>query len=159
MVKSYELDNLAFLNAMVARYGPKVGWQIFDDVVPISDPDSPTTIPPGEDLAPVQPIPKGAPLPEGPVGAAERAYRKEPKNEVVSGASRCMVIGPQKSASGYPLMMEATIGWAQSRILLAVSFRHLGLRPWRMGHPDHGARSAARLADDLRPRGYARHVR
>jgi len=41
---SYELQNLAFLEAMVARYGENTGRTIFNDVAPITDPDSPTTI-------------------------------------------------------------------------------------------------------------------
>ena len=32
----YELQNLAFLDAMVKQYGPEVGRQIFDDVVPLT---------------------------------------------------------------------------------------------------------------------------
>src|SRR5262249_17929113 len=56
----YELQNQAFLDAMTVKHGAKLARQIFDDVVPLSDPDSPTTIPPGEDLAPAQPMPSTA---------------------------------------------------------------------------------------------------
>ncbi len=51
---TYEIRNLEFLKAMTARYGQEKAWQIFNDVVPISDPDSPTTIPAGDDLAPAR---------------------------------------------------------------------------------------------------------
>src|SRR3546814_14796533 len=54
---TYEIRNLEFLKAMTARYGREKAWTIFNDVVPISDPDSPTTIPEGDDLAPARPVP------------------------------------------------------------------------------------------------------
>jgi acyl-homoserine lactone acylase PvdQ len=106
----YELQNQAFLNAMVARYGPKVGREIFDDVVPINDPDTPTVIPAGEDLAPPQPMPKGSPVLTGPVAAGVAALSgwQMPPAEVTAEASRCLVIGPKKSADGHVLMLEAT---------------------------------------------------
>ncbi len=106
----YELQNLAFLDAMVAQYGPEVGRRIFEDVVPINDPDSPTTIPEGEDLAPRQPMPKpgyfggasaGLPRVSSSVDLMERPA------EASIEASRCLVIGPSRSASGHVLMMEA----------------------------------------------------
>lgn len=107
--ESYEIQNLKFLKEMTARYGQEKAWQIFNDVVPISDPDSPTTIPPGDDLAPARPIPTpvlaAVQLPSGGVAAA--AAQGTPL-QPVKGASRCMVVGPEKSASGKVLMLEAT---------------------------------------------------
>ncbi len=105
----YELQNLRLLNAMIARHGETIGRQIFDDIVPVSDPDSPTVIPPGEDLAPPQPMPvatylslqAGADVLRAPAVIAHPA-------EMPKEASRCLVIGPKKSASGHVLMMEAT---------------------------------------------------
>lgn len=107
--ESYEIQNLKFLKEMTARYGQEKAWQIFNDVVPISDPDSPTTIPPGDDLAPARPIPMPVlatvQLPsDGGALVAAPAAPLQP----VKGASRCMVIGPAKSASGKVLMLEAT---------------------------------------------------
>jgi penicillin amidase len=107
----YELQNLAFLDAMTAQYGPDVGRQIFEDVVPLNDPDSPTTIPDGEDLAPRQPLPK-----PGYFGASAGSLPRvnslvdlmERPAEAAIEASRCLVIGPSRSASGHVLMMEAT---------------------------------------------------
>ncbi len=140
---TYELQNLAFLNAMVERYGPTVGRQIFDDVVPISDPDTPLIIPPGEDLAPARPAPQGAPYPPaphppGPLATAMSALREAPKRaEPVMGASRCLVIGPQKSASGRPLLMEATSDGPESHLygggFDTVGFSHTGWGPPIMG--------------------------
>lgn len=102
-----EIQNLAFLDAMIARYGQAVGKAIFDDVVPISDPDSPLAIPPGEDLAPPRPMPVSTHLSLTAAGA-KHALLSSPVTEGQVEASRCLVIGPRKSASGNVLMMEAT---------------------------------------------------
>lgn len=101
-----ELQNLAFLNAMIARHGEATGKAIFDDVVPITDPDSPLAIPPGEDLAPPQPMPVSTHLTLKTNGVKHASLA--PAADSPAGASRCLVIGPQKSASGNVLMMEAT---------------------------------------------------
>ena len=107
---TYEIRNLEFLKAMTDRYGADKAWQIFNDVVPISDPDSPTTIPAGDDRAPARPVPtpvqSSAQLPKSRdvASAAEQTAPPLP----VKGASRCLVIGPEKSASGNVLMLEAT---------------------------------------------------
>ncbi|WP_034158088.1 penicillin acylase family protein [Sphingomonas sp. ERG5] len=105
-----ELQNLQFLNAMTTRYGEKVGRQIFDDVVPISDPDSPTAIPRGEDLAPARPMPVAThlSLQAGAVDLRSLQQIATVPAELPKEASRCLVIGPKKSASGHVLMMEAT---------------------------------------------------
>ncbi|MGH6633497.1 MAG: penicillin acylase family protein, partial [Sphingopyxis sp.] len=106
---TYEIRNLEFLKAMTARYGQEKAWAIFNDVVPISDPDSPTTIHAGDDLAPARsvPTPVLAPVQQPPGGVASAAAQAAPI-QPVKGASRCMVIGPEKSASGKVLMLEAT---------------------------------------------------
>lgn len=100
-----ELQNLAFLQAMVARYGEKTGRAIFDDLVPASDPDSPTAIPAGEDLAPARPMPQATylTLDAGAVGAPT-----PPPATITQDHSRCLVIGPKRSASGKVLMLEST---------------------------------------------------
>jgi hypothetical protein len=59
---AHEIENLAFLNTMIRRHGERVGWQIFNDVVPVSDPDSPTVIAAGEDRAPPRPRPVDRPM-------------------------------------------------------------------------------------------------
>jgi penicillin G amidase len=115
----YELQNLAFLKAMEGRYGEKAGRAIFDDVVPINDPDSPTTIPPGEDLAPAQPMPKPAISAGDPstVSATSQKMGFVPPAEVAVEASRCLVIGPSRSASGHVLMMEATSDGPEAHVV------------------------------------------
>lgn len=105
-----ELQNLAFLNAMVARHGEQTGRAIFDDVVPLSDPDSPTVIPKGEDVAPVQPIPH--PTIPSLTTSGVSMYSLSPGPQDVAGqlvgASRCLVLGPQRTANGHVLMLQAT---------------------------------------------------
>jgi len=109
----YELRNLAFLNAMVNRYGKTRGREIFEDVVPLSDPDSPTTIPAGEDLAPAQPMPKPDRYVSPTTASRSQALPTMlPRTE----ASRCLVIGPQRSASGHVLMMESTADGPESHL-------------------------------------------
>lgn len=112
---SYELQNLAFLNAMIARHGEVAGRRIFEDVVPISDPDSPTTIPPGEDLAPAQPIPKPGPYPVNQIVATAGSLPAAPAH-LPAAASRCLVIGPKRSASGHVLMLEATADGPEAQL-------------------------------------------
>ena len=109
----YELRNLAFLNAMVSRHGVKRGREIFEDVVPLSDPDSPTTIPAGEDLAPAQPMPKpDRYVPPSSAATSQLVPTLLPRTE----ASRCLVIGPKRSASGHVLMMESTADGPESHL-------------------------------------------
>jgi penicillin amidase len=91
----YELQNLAFLDAMVAQYGPDAGRRIFEDVVPLNDPDSPTTILEGEDLAPRQPMPKpgyfGASVGGFPPRVSSSVDLMERPAEAAIEASRCLV--------------------------------------------------------------------
>jgi hypothetical protein len=105
-----EIENLKFLNAMIAQYGEKVGRDIFDDVVPLSDPDSPTAIPAGEDLAPARPMPVAThlSLQAGGVDLRSLDHIATHAAELPKEASRCLVVGPRKSASGHVLMMQAT---------------------------------------------------
>uniref|UniRef100_UPI001589B5FA penicillin acylase family protein n=1 Tax=Pseudocolwellia agarivorans TaxID=1911682 RepID=UPI001589B5FA len=107
---TFEINNLKFLTEMIARYGEKQGWQIFNDVVPISDPDSPTVIAEGEDLAPTRPMPKPvfSPVQLGQKKGADLTNVRTLQSDLPSEASRCLVIGPEKSASGKVLMLQAT---------------------------------------------------
>ncbi|MFM9937607.1 MAG: penicillin acylase family protein [Novosphingobium sp.] len=100
-----EVRNLEFLQAMIAQHGAAKGRQIFNDLVPASDPDTPTVIPLGEDLAPAQPMPQPTFLTLAPLRAARAS-------EVIPVASkdhsRCLVLGPRRTANGKVMMMEAT---------------------------------------------------
>lgn len=132
----YERQNQAFLDAMTTRHGAKVARMIFDDVVPLSDPDSPTTIPPGEDLAPAQPMPTSAAFDAATPHAASGLLPEPPAPR--TEASRCLVIGPNRSASGHVLMMEATADGPESHLygggFDTVGFSFPAWGPPLMGH-------------------------
>ena len=98
-----EVTNLAFLQDMIARHGEAKGRKLFNDLVPVSDPETPTVIPPGEDLAPPQPMPQPTFLTLAPLAKAA-----EPLSAPGKDHSRCLVLGPQRTASGKVMMMEAT---------------------------------------------------
>ena len=98
-----EVTNLAFLQAMIAQHGEAKGRQIFNDLVPANDPDTPTVIPPGEDFAPAQPRPQPTFLTLAPLGQPAEPIPAPGKDH-----SRCLVLGPQRTASGKVMMMEAT---------------------------------------------------
>ncbi len=105
-----EIDNLRLLQTLTGKYGEKDGRRMFDDIVPINDPDTPTVIPAGEDLAPARPLPVATylTLKTGAVATGWVDRPVAPTVELPREASRCLVIGPKKSASGNVLMMEAT---------------------------------------------------
>ena len=98
-----EVTNLAYLQAKIARHGEANGRQLFNDLVPVSDPDTPTVIPPGEDLAPAQPMPQATFLTLAPLGKPSEPIAAPGKDH-----SRCLVLGPGRTASGKVMMMEAT---------------------------------------------------
>ena len=98
-----EVTNLAFLQAMIARHGEARARQLFNDLVPVSDPETPTVIPAGEDLAPAQPMPQATFLTLAPLAKAAEPIPAPGKDH-----SRCLVLGPQRTASGRVMMLEAT---------------------------------------------------
>ncbi len=98
-----EVANLRFLQAMTVQHGEAKARQLFNDLVPVSDPDTPTVIPKGEDLAPPQPMPQATFLTLAPLGEAAEPIPAPGKDH-----SRCLVLGPQRTASGKVIMMEAT---------------------------------------------------
>lgn len=140
----YELQNLAFLNAMIARHGARTGKAIFDDIVPISDPDSPQVIPAGEDLAPAQPLPTASTA--SPLTSMLPSHLLEQYSQIVEvqvEASRCLVIGPARTASGNVLMMEATADGPEAHLhgggFDTAGFGFAGWGPPKMGRAgQHG---------------------
>jgi penicillin G amidase len=149
-----ELQNLALLKALKAKYGEATAWQMFNDLVPISDPDSPTTIPAGEDLAPARPIPqpveaRGHEFTAGPVAVS---LLEGPDPNVHHEASRCFVVGPNKSASGHVLMMESTGDGPEADLhgggFDTAGFSFPGWGPAFMGRGgDHGFLMTSGIAD------------
>jgi acyl-homoserine lactone acylase PvdQ len=116
-----ELANLEFYRDLVARHGEQDARVIFDDVLPLSDPDAIATIassgPFPESLAgtavqhtanppaaaPPRPFAQLAALGVRSGTASTAAIELEPRGE-----SRSIVIGPERSASGNVLMVHAT---------------------------------------------------
>lgn len=137
---SEELHNAQFLTAMTERYGAKTGREIFEDVVPISDPATPTVIPPGEDLAPPQPMPVPGDAYKVRTGPGVALVRPVPTSHQ---ASRCLVIGPSRSASGNILMLQATSDGPEAHLngggFNTAGFSMLGWGPPIMGRAaQHG---------------------
>lgn len=99
-----ELTNLALYRDLVAKHGEADAKKIFDDMLPLSDPDA-VPILPGAEIGIYQP---GSPaltamqgrLPLGELQAAAGTPRR--------GASRVVLIGAGKSASGNAMILQAT---------------------------------------------------
>ena len=148
-----ERQNAAFLRAMIARHGPIAGRQIFEDVVPLNDPDSPTVIPPGEDRAPPQPLPRpGSAELFSDMGAASRSGDGPATDVTPREASRCLVIGPKRSASGHVLMLQETADGPESHLygggFDTAGFALTGWGPPIMGRSlDHGWLLTSGVAD------------
>jgi len=103
-----ELLNLEFYQYLVARYGTKAARTIFDDVLPLRDPDAIPTIASGgpvpQRLADIRPP---AALGRS-VIEASRAMLAARSSFEQRSESRSLVIGPGKSANGHVLMLQAT---------------------------------------------------
>ena len=120
-----ELINLSFLNDLKKRHGDEIAETIFNDVLVLNDPDAyaftepdtEVTIDPPQLLSPTQ-VALNPVQTRGSAKVAEIAERMTAQQEVhlaalekagfSRGASRSMVVGPNKSANGNVLMMQAT---------------------------------------------------
>jgi len=148
-----ERQNAAFLRAMIARHGPIAGRQIFEDVVPLNDPDSPTVIPPGEDLAPPQPLPQPGSVELFSGMKAGSRNGDLPATDVTPReASRCLVIGPKRSAGRHVLMLQETADGPESHLygggFDTAGFALTGWGPPIMGRSlDHGWLLTSGVAD------------
>lgn len=100
-----ELTNLAFLTEMTEKFGEEKAQAIFDDVLPLQDPDAVPFIP-GEDLSmvPVVHVKTQQKQASLSVGTAETT-EFQPRHQ---GASRALLIGSDKSESGNPMILQAT---------------------------------------------------
>jgi acyl-homoserine lactone acylase PvdQ len=126
-----ELENLKFYRYLVERYGEAQARDIFDDVLPLDDPDAiptnPSRGPFPESLAgtvvestPARPSAGAPPRPFAQLGflgvgseiAAAASFPPPAPHE-----SRSVVIGPSRSASGNVMMMQATSDGPQIRYL------------------------------------------
>lgn len=111
-----ELSNQAFFDDMVKRHGLEAARVIFDDILPLNDPDAYVV----DRDAPQAVVP--APSTRDYTAMSESAIQKsqamrharmESRQVLASvgislGASRSMLIGAERSATGNPLMMQAT---------------------------------------------------
>ena len=100
-----ELTNLAFLADMSEKYGPQKAKLIFDDVLPLQDPDAVPFIP-GADksMVPVIDLSSQNRQASLPIGSAETSEFLPERR----GASRALLIGAKKSESGNPMILQAT---------------------------------------------------
>lgn len=114
-----ELENLAFYNFLVDRYGEAVARTIFDDVLIRSDPDAYSTLPDSDagDEGTSGTVSQAGILPRQSISRAAAAQIENSKSvrralESIGmprlGGSRGIAIAPGKSASGNVLMMHNT---------------------------------------------------
>ena len=107
--RGHEITNLNFYEYLVGRYGAAKARTIFDDVLPLKDGDAAAVFPAEENrgtLTTLWPAAKGrsSAIPRQ-FSALEAVTIKE---ERIRHASRCLVVGPQRSATGNVLMMQST---------------------------------------------------
>jgi acyl-homoserine lactone acylase PvdQ len=116
-----EIQNLEFYRYLVERYGEEQARALFDDVLPLSDPDAIATIastgPFPESLAGTSvqrtatPSSTAPPVPFAQLdflGARATASETSGSQPGRRSESRSIVIGPERSASGNVLMVHAT---------------------------------------------------
>lgn len=135
-----ELLNLEFYRYLVGRHGPQLAQVIFDDVLPLQDRDALPVIPDGENRARTRPpAPTGMQHQLGMTtgGPLKLSGDIEPNRPPVTGASRCLVIAPSKSASGNVLMMESTADGPDLH-LSGGGIEAAGFSTWSFGVPVMG---------------------
>jgi penicillin amidase len=118
-----ELHNQSFLRFLVEKHGAEKARVIFDDVVPLDDPDAVPVVSEGRGPSRAHASPREAPGSRGSAWASalSRAERSQsPPGVPVSreralarlglsrGASRSIAIGPGRSSTGKVLMMQST---------------------------------------------------
>lgn len=96
--------NLTFYRALEATYGQSGAKMIFDDVLPLSDPDAIPTVPPAEDrvLAAASPTLFGL---QAGMPAKIQANLAAPELRTMS---RAFLIGKSHTATGSPIALQAT---------------------------------------------------
>ncbi len=115
----HELTNLAFYRDLEKKLGAEKARIIFDDVVPLDDPDAVPIVPDGERRsvlasadAAVQAMQMAQPMTAA--TAAEVAANGDARRfgrdmmGMSRGASRLFMVGASKSADGKPIMLHAT---------------------------------------------------
>lgn len=113
-----ELNNLAFLEEMTARYGSGKAQQIFDDIVVLNDPDADTIVrrPAAAGTLVAQVHKKDVKSARGRIGPIADSMRETQiaRTQLLDslgfsrGASRSLTIGPKRSADGKVMMLQST---------------------------------------------------
>ncbi|MEM8985325.1 MAG: penicillin acylase family protein [Pseudomonadota bacterium] len=143
-----EITNQAFFDELIEKYDPQTAQLIFDDILPLTDPDAYATTldaPQGDAQLSKQFLRhEGASLsPSGRKAAAEHAQRvfatkkAHARIGLSEGASRTILIGPERSATGNPLMMQATADGGDLH-LVGPNFNFSGLNIRPLGIPVMG---------------------
>jgi penicillin amidase len=105
-----ELTNASLLQSLVAAHGPAAGYEIFNDVRWINDPDSPVTVPRTEAFGKRQ-KPAFQPAQLAGAGAAETAFEAAEARRTWEAygipsklGSYAWVVSPARSAEGYAML-------------------------------------------------------
>lgn len=142
-----ELSNQTFLQEMTKQHGSEIAQRIFDDILPLNDPDA-YTIVGGTQTAPlVQAANKPQAVAQLSVSAQVQSMAMQKQNlaatEVLKsvglarGASRTIVIGPERSATGKPLILQGTADGSEVHLSSpGINFAGLAIAP--MGLPVQG---------------------
>lgn len=108
--RGHEITNLNFYEYLVGRYGVERAKAIFNDVLPLHDADAPAVFPPQENQGTLTTLWPDAK--DGTKSAIPRQFTPraslDTAEERIRHASRCMVIGPQRSATGHVMMLQST---------------------------------------------------
>ncbi|MBK9178469.1 MAG: penicillin acylase family protein [Acidimicrobiales bacterium] len=143
-----DLDNLAVLQDLVARFGEQDGWARFDDLLWIDDPDAYATAPGELDLAaapvldappPAAPLSEeakatGLALPDVRAAAARLDAQRGSWRDTLDalgvptkGGSNTIVIGPTMSEDGSALLLGGPqMGYTVPQIVLEVGIHGAG---------------------------------
>jgi len=143
-----ELTNQTFLEEMTARYGSETAQVIFDDILPLTDPDSYTIASDQNQTPSLSQQSAILPADRRLSSEAQAASLAMQEMEVASadvlssaglsrGASRTIVIGPERSATGNPLILQGTADGAEVHLSSPdIEFAGLAIAP--MGLPVQG---------------------
>jgi penicillin amidase len=110
-----ELTNAADLQELIARFGPAEGSAVFNDTHWLDDPSAPTSVPSDGMMIAARsaraPRPARVPAVPAAAPAVERAMESWRSNLRRAGldrgpASNAIVLGPQMTADGYPLLLH-----------------------------------------------------
>ena len=103
-ISGREASNLDYYLKLVEKFGTSKARAIFEDTMPLNDPDSITTVSAEEDRVPP---PKSPTLFEMQAGLPVTKHAALPR-QTYRSMSRCFIIGKSHTASGFPIVFQAT---------------------------------------------------